>query len=93
MENFLVKNSSPTLLGEMLKERKTLIKAACELYRCKNASLSIIFTTSENTDTEQVILLRDLPEELRQAFHNLATRCIAESHLIERELRREGATA
>ncbi len=82
MGNLLQKNSSPTLAERRKKNLTSAINASVSIFNCKNAKLHITAIT-DNSHRPHVIKLDELPEELRQAFHDYATRLIAERLTID----------
>jgi hypothetical protein len=86
MENLLFKNSSPTLLQAYREALTKQITTACNVFRSKKATIELTVLVEDNLLSPQVLSLSDLPQEFRKAFHDYATRLIAERHQLDREL-------
>jgi hypothetical protein len=85
MENLLLKNSSPTLLQAYREAITKHITTACNVFRSKKATITLTVLV-EDLPTPQVLTLSELPQEFRKAFHDYATRLIAERHQLDREI-------
>jgi hypothetical protein len=90
MQNQTLQNPSPTLGGEQLKSKLDQLKLSiskwCKIIRLPKEPTKVLISI-DTPDGKEVFLLSEIPPELHQAFHDYATRLVAEKYELETAIR------